>query len=275
MGTTQKNKNKKDIHIVFGESNAGTIRMSEIVDLKSIQFICFQDYLTIGPICGVNSVEEIEKRDEWFSKVFELGWYSADEDIKKIKTLIENYNNENIYLWTGFRTCEILNTARLLSHLFVPCNNIFLIDFSKVPPKKYENGMYYPDALGVLCFSEVKKLSLSKHFNQLTEEKLSYFVQQWEKVKLGNSILRILDENGQVSEVEETYFDSLLISCCTNEYKGAARIIGEVLGRHINSHNEIDDAYLNWRLKELALTKKVKKRGELKEIRDYELKLNE
>ena len=262
---------QKDIHIVFGYSNAVLFKTSEIVDRNSILFIYFQDDLTIGPICDLDSVEGIEKRKEWFLNVMEIEEcrIPADDDIKKIKTLIENYKNEKIYLWTGLTTYEILHTARLLYHLSVPCNNIFLIDFSKIPPKKDGNEMYYLNTLSVMNYSEIKKLS----FNQLTEEKLSYFVQQWEKVKSGNSILRILDENKQVLEVEETYYDSLLISCCIDEYRESARVIGDVLGRFINNYNYICDEYLNYRLKQLALTKKIEYRGKLGAMRNYEVKL--
>jgi len=260
---------QKDIHIVFGKAAKGTFIYSKAFDMNTIQLICLEDCLNIGPIYDLDSVEEIEKRNDWLLKVFDVNSFSfINKDIENIKTFIENYENERIYLWTGYCASDILNTARLLCHLPAPCNNIFIIDFSNVSVKNRFGTVVYPKALYVTEPSQVGEIA--KHFYQLTGENLSKLIQLWEKIKVGHSMLRILDKNGQILEKEETFFDSVLVSYCTNEFQKPARIIGQVLA---DIDFNVGDGFLNWRLKQLSLMNKIETRGSLNEMRDYEVKL--
>ena len=245
--------------------------------MNTIQLICLEDCLNIGPICDLNSVEEIKKRNDWLADVFyveipidediHIKDIDVNEDIEKIKTLVENYKNEKIYLWTGFCAYDFLSTARLLYHLPAPCSNIFIVDFSNISVKNRVGRVIYPKVLYVIEPSKVGEIV--KHFHQLTDEKLSKFVKLWKKIKSGNSILKILDENGQILEKEETYFDLLLESYCTNEFQNPARIIGQVL---VDIDFNVGDGFLNWRLKQLSMMNKIELRGMFL-MRDYEVKL--
>ena len=87
-------------------------------------------------------------------------------------------------------------------------------------------------------------------------------------------MLWILDKNGQIVAKDETYFDSLLMSYCTNEFQAPARIIGQALGHLFRTgHDFIGDGYLSWRLKQLVLMNKIEIRGKLEKMQDYEVKL--
>ena len=80
-----------------------------------------------------------------------------------------------------------------------------------------------------------------------------------------NSLLWILD-NGQMIEKDEDYFNSFLLTYCTHEFQKPARSIGYTL---CAIDFNVGDSYLNYRMKQLALMKKVVFRGELKHMRDY------
>ena len=257
----------KDIHIVFTQSARGMFIHSKKFDLDSIQLICMRDCLNLGPICDLDSVEEIEKRNNWLSKVFEVPT-STNGDIENIKTFIENYKNEKMYCWTGLVASEIMNTARLLYHLQPNSSNVFVFDFSNFSMKNIRGEVVFPRCLGATDLARVD--DAEKHFCQLTDEDLSKFRKLWEKVKFGNSLLWILDENGQIVEKDETYFDSFLLSHCTHEFQHPARIIGHTL---CDVDFNIGDMYLSYRMKQLVLMKKLEFRGKLEEVRDYEVKL--
>lgn len=81
-------------------------------------------------------------------------------------------------------------------------------------------------------------------------------------------MLRIMDEDGRLVDVPNAYFDIYLLSNINNEFNRAGRIIGHTL---VDINFIVGDLYLNWRLKELSSVGKVMFRGELKEIRDYEV----
>ncbi|MDL2244410.1 DUF1835 domain-containing protein [Parabacteroides sp. OttesenSCG-928-J18] len=266
-----------DIHIVFGQSAKGLFVHSEKFDLDSILLICLEDCLNIGPICDLASLEEVEARKRWLSKRFDIPKYineddflmSTNRDIETIKSLVENYKNEKIYLWTGVSPLEIIQTARLLYHLKPDCNNVFTFDFYNFSMKNVFGTVVYPNCLGATDLSRVD--DLDKHFCQLTEGKLSEYRKIWEKVKFGNSLLWILDENKQLVAKDETYFDSFLLSHCTDEYQKPAIVIGHTL---CDTDFNVRDVFLAYRMKQLVLTGKLQIHGELKEMRDYEVKLN-
>ena len=89
----------RDIHVVFGECARNVFIHSKKFNLDSIQLICLEDCLNLDPICDLNDVEEIEKRKNWLSKIFEDSMFTNENtalafikrDIEKLKTLIDNY----------------------------------------------------------------------------------------------------------------------------------------------------------------------------------------
>ena len=259
---------QKDIHIVFGESAKGMIIHSKKFDLDSIHLICLRDSLNLGPVCDLDSVvEEIEKRNNWLSNIFETTT-SVNDDIDAIKTVVENYQNNNIYLWTGLNASEILHTARLIYHLEPDSNNLFIFDFPNFQMKNIWGEIVFPGTLTATDLSRVDEVE--SNFRLLTDDELSKLIKLWERVKLGDSMLWILDEHGQIAEKDESYFDSFLLSHCTSEFQPPARIIGLTL---CDVNFDIGDSYLNYRTKQLALMNKVETRGKLDQMRDYEVKL--
>ncbi|MFA7493268.1 MAG: DUF3658 domain-containing protein [Proteiniphilum sp.] len=267
--------NNKDIHVVFGNSAKGLFIQSKKFDLDAIQLICLEDALNLGPICDLDSVEEIKKRSNWWSKVFddpekmgeEKTFTLINKDVETIKRVVANYTNEKIYLWTGLVASEIISTARLLYHLQPLNNHIHLFDFSNFSMKNVRGEVIHPECLSVTDLCRVD--DVKKHFRILTEEELLKFRQLWKKVKSENFLLWIV-ENGRIVEKDETYFDSFLLSYCSSEFQHPARVIGHTL---YDADFNVGDSFLNYRLKQLILMEKVEYRGELKEMRHYKVRL--
>ena len=151
-------------------------------------------------------------------------------------------------------------------HLQPLLDNVFLFDFSNFSMKNIHGEVVYPRCLGATDLSRVE--DPEKQFRQLTGEELFTFRKLWERVKSVNSLLWILDKD-QIMEKEETYFDSVLLSYCSHEFQSPARIIGYTL---CDSDFNVGDSFLNYRMKQLALTGKVEFRGELRHMRDYEVR---
>lgn len=255
----------KDIHIVFGQSARGMFVHSKKFDLDSIQLICLEDFMNIGPVSDLDSDEGVNIRSQWQLKVFDS---ILTADLVNIKTLMNNYSNENIYLWTGIDASEIIHTARLLYNL-QPCgNNVYMFDFSIFSQKNIYRQTVYPRVLKATDLNNVD--DPEKYFRLLTEEELTSYMELWKRIKSENHPVWIL-ENNQIVGKDEDYFDSFLLSYCTNEFQSPAWIIGNVLC-------DIDfvvssDAFLNYRLKQLVNTNKLEARGEMKAIRDYMVRL--
>lgn len=266
---------QKDIHVVFGRAARGAFVASKEFDLESIQLICLDDILNIGPICDLYSIEDIEKRKDWLLNTLGDNPYrqtlsEVEHDIEAIRSLVE-YSElmGNIFIWTGCFAHEVIGTARLLYHLKNCDKNVFIIDFAKVAVKRRIDDMIiYPKTLSILDGLQVSEAS--KYFNLIDENQIMEWKNIWEVIRKGDSMIRVLGADGDIYEKDETYYDSFLEINCKDEFQSAARVIGHTL---CDIDFAVGDGYLNWRLKQLALAGKIESRGELNQIRDYDVRI--
>jgi len=258
---------KENTHIVFGRIGRRTLIGSHVVDLNKSQIISFDDILNIGPACDLNAGEEIQKRIDWWQNVGGNSNPPVEQDLKSIETIVENADNiDKIFIWTGCCASEIISTARLIYHISKLGKPIFIANFN-IPVRSVRGDIVYPKALNQTATFQVK--DIFEQFERIDRSRLQDWSDLWEKVKSENGQLRILDNRGQIAPVKIDYFDSFLLAKCDENFKKAARVIGETL---MDTDFNVGDSYLNWRLKQLALNKKMEVRGRLIEIRDYEVR---
>lgn len=264
---------EKDTHIVFGRFAENILLESKAIDSDKAHIIVFEDRLNVGTICDLHSIDSIEKRKKWLLESFgntdETDYYLKiiDEDIAILKTLIENAKHVNkLYIWNGFSASEIVNTARLLFHLSESIKEIYMTDFPNIPIERRDGVVIYPEILAVTAPEQV--IELKKHFKLVSNDCLQRWVNLWHKFMSEEATLRILGEDGEIYVKDEDFYDSSLISGCNEEYQSASRVIGYTL---CDTNFNVRDSFLNWRLKQLVLSEKLKAQGELKEMRDYKV----
>jgi len=267
----------KEIHIVFNESARNILLQSEVLDPENSQIITLQDSQNTGPACGLNSSkEEQELRTEWF-----LNLYSGDksqyresilrvieEDLDSISTIIDYALAGNrIYLWTGHDGAEIAATSRLINCLPSNLHNILKVNFPGARLPTFREGDNFIKVLHTVKTTQV--VQLIENFHPLTPEEYSSFKQIGKYLLDCKGELRILQNDFTLKEEQVSYFDQILIENCTTEFKPAARTVGYTL---MAIDFQVGDGFLNWRLKELAKSNRIAYKGELTEMRDYEVK---
>lgn len=263
-----------NLHIVFGRAAMGTLIESKEINLNDNKIIGFYDALYKGPLCDMHEYESILKRKEWLQNNLDNKSYSTlssdivQGDLDSITSIIENSDNiDKIFLWTGLIASEIISTARLISHLSKLDKDIFIIDYPNIPVKSTHGNIIFPKALVTTATFQIKEIV--KHFKLVDSHGLSYWIQLWNKQRIENGQLRILDNNKLIVVKEVDYFDSYLLSNCDENFQKAARVIGETL---VDIDFGCGDDFLNWRLKLLAIVGKIETQGEPIEIRDYEVR---
>jgi hypothetical protein len=260
---------KENIHIVFGRIGRRTLIDSDIIDLNKSQIISLNDILNIGPACDMHTSEDIKKREDWLHGIFgDTSYPPVKQDLKSIETIVENADNiDEIFIWTGYYASEIISTARLIYHLSKLDKPIFIANYPNTPVKSIYGDIIYPKALVQTAIFQVK--DIFEQFELIDKSELTEWINLWEKVKLKNGQLWIRDNKGQITVEKTDYFDSFLLSNCDENFQKATRVIGETLA---DIDFNVSDSYLNWRLKQLALNRKIETQGRLIEIRDYEVK---
>ena len=265
----------KDLHIVFRHADRALID-SSVFDPDDIDLYKLVDDLSIGPIFDLAASDGGRIRKEWIENVFGDLLFkdeilsAVDKDIATISTIVEMSDKcKDVYIWTGCDVSEVINTAKVLSRLTKFDKCIYVMDFSDIHVLNVQGDSVSPRSLLQTASLQIK--DLVSHFRLQTMTDLQKWEKMWSAAHSVKSILRVLDKDGSICHMHDSYFDTSLLSNCKSEFLNAARVIGQTL---VDIDFAVSDSFLNWRLKELAIDKKLQYRGRLIEIRDYEVQLN-
>ncbi|MDD4821782.1 MAG: DUF3658 domain-containing protein [Bacteroidales bacterium] len=265
---------KKDLHIVFFHADR-TFMESGAYDPDDVLLFHLNDLLTMGPMCDPDSMKGVEKRKAWLEKTFQNEMFSdymlsaVDKDIATMAAITEAAQHvEDIYIWTGYNASEIIATARVMKYFMDLDKRIYILNFSNVQVQNSYGQTVTPKSLVQTASFQIR--DVAKHFVKQQSSDLKKWGELWMKTICSeDSLLRILDKKGRICHKQVDYFDAILLSYVTKEFQKAARVIGPTL---VDIDFGVGDGYLNWRLKELALHGVLEFRGQLIEIRDYEVK---
>ncbi len=263
----------ENIHIIFSEYSRNTLINNKELNIKNNNIISLEDDLRIGPISNLNS-NHITDRKKWLSNILkktttvEKNVSNVEKDIEKIDRILSNKKHKTFYLWTFKNALDIINTAKLIAKLIEFKVTVFIIDYNEITLENQKGNPFYPKSLVEVNSSHINEIF--KYFKQIEKEQFIEWESLWKKIENENFSLRILDNNGNIKSEKESYFDNILKSFCQKEFQKPARIVGKTL---IESDFSISDWYLNWRLKKLSEMKIIETNGELKDMRDYEVKI--
>lgn len=264
----------ENIHIIFSEYSRNTLINNKELNIKNNNIISIEDDLRIGPISNLNSNHNLKDRKEWLSNILkktttvERIVSNVEKDIEKIDRILSTKKHKTFYLWTFNNALDIINTSKLITKLIKFKITIFIIDYNEITLENQKGNPFYPKSLVEVNSSHIHEIF--KYFKQIETEQFIKWENLWKKIENENSSLRILDNNGNIKSEKESYFDNILKSFCPKEFDKPARSVAKTL---IESDFSIPDWYLNWRLKKLSEMKIIETIGELKDMRDYEIKI--
>lgn len=247
----------KTIHVVFGDSALSRLRayFKQETQNLSNDFFCFRDDLSIGPIKNLDSEEGYLNRVNYLRNInlerntdpcFKLSPSSIG--INTIKP-ISFRKFDKIIIWHGNNIQEKL--LLYLACALLPNENLYE---AAITDDIRQHG-YTPIKL-----TECSSSSISKLLDSITiidRNKRELYKQEWIKSSQSDKLVRILDQ-GNVVEVDESYYDSYILSDCTEDFTPTSQIVWNVMGRCGQS---IADAFLKYRVKGLVKQKELNYNG--------------
>lgn len=277
----QKKQPYHTIHIVFGDSAAGGLKMALPKDEKVIRF---SDLFSIGPVQQMHTKKGLEQRKKWLFLHINLDEESTHTYIEEFQQSVADIKNipEHIpiYIWTANNAHE-QTAARFVLHILQEKkNDIRLINVYT----SYQNhwptpaGEFYPRSTGEVMHENLKIIyDAKKNVQPLTEKHRNKLAEEWEKLAGTTEVLRIWQDE-QIKSVPESYFDAFIIEKARylhNEqtkldFMKSTRLIGEVLG---NSDQYVGDAFFEYRVRQLILQGIFDIEGVPKAMRFYSVKL--
>jgi hypothetical protein len=106
----------------------------------------------------------------------------------------------------------------------------------------------------------------------ITEEQKGTFRALWSKLRAENAPFRVVDDKG-INSAPLTFFDDLVRSCVIQEWRKAARVIGEALSKDWESgYHQVGDLVLFARLQNLVELGRVESRGDILDMQKSEVR---
>ncbi|WP_143310490.1 DUF1835 domain-containing protein [Chitinophaga vietnamensis] len=279
-------------HIVFGQASVPVLQEAIGMDEKMEgEVLCFEDDLSIGPLFILDTKEGQAGRKQWWAQVasampvpeataqhlFEAApappppaeETPGDEDrFRELKAMLKEDVALEIWIWAGQNSRDVCGYYWLVSQLYDFAGRIHIIYLNNLPFLNEKGAVFYPTHLHQILPKEFLKAKKLARPVSLAEFELDG--DEWHRLMNENAGIRLLEGGKKLKGEPATFYDKELVNQSGKEFAKAWRVVNQVTGK---LKYAVMDQFLGWRLKELIREGKLESRGELKTIRDFEVKL--
>ncbi len=264
-------------HVVFQQEDVKTLKKSfELDDTLNGEVYEIKDDFAVGPLKDIYTQEGIEERKEWWRKVLAGGDYDGDVDtgavndpktVAEIKEQLRSNQEETLWIWVAPNKHDVSGYYWLMVQLQEFAGRIYVLSLNNLPFINDKGHIFYPENLFEIPpreFIKAKKLA-----REITLSEFEVDPDEWTKICNENKMVRILEGAKKLSQHDADFFDKYLLGFVTADWQKAHKVILHVLHK---AEQTTGDAYLLWRLKELIAQDKIDAQGEIKNMKDFEVK---
>jgi hypothetical protein len=265
------------IHIVFNEADVDVLKKAiELDESMAGDVIQIKDDYAVGPIKDIYTPEGIEARKAWWRQVLAGGDYDGKvdkgqaDDNKTVADLVQRLTEnekEIVWVWAAQNKHDVCGYYWLMSQLKDLQGRIYILYLNNLPFINEKGGIFYPENLNVIPpkeFLKAKKLS-----RQVTLSEFEVDPDEWTRLQNEEKGVRILEGGKKLSQYDYDFYDSDLKKYITADWQKGSRIIHNFQNK---SKQSTGDAFLLWRLKNLLAAGEYDVQGELKNMKDFEVK---
>ena len=266
------------VHMVFGEADAKVIKeVLELDETLAGEIKIINDDYALGPLDNMYIGEPKEERKQWWQHVVEGGEYEGknvndiEDDYKIIAELVGNMRRneeEIIWIWAAQNSHDVCGYYWLLHYMKEFQGRIFILYLNNLPFINEKGNIFYPEWLYQIPAKEF--LKAKKLAREITASEFEVDPDEWLKLMNENKGVRILEGGKKLVQFNYDYFDADLKKFVTADFQKASKILQQV-GTKIKI--PVSDAYLLWRLKTLAAQQVFDVQGEMKNAKDFELRV--
>ena len=265
------------IHIVFNEADTGVlnkaIELDETLQGKVVQI---KDDYAVGPLANLYVGEGIDARKAWWAQVLASGDYdgkAGDGSVDDYKTIAEvvgelRRNPEEIlWIWAAQNKHDVSGYYWLLHYVKEFQGRVFILYLNNLPFINEKGNIFYPSWLHTIPpkeFLKAKKLA-----RPITLSEFEVDPDEWTRLSEENKGVRILEGGKKLVQYDYDFYDADLKRYITKDWQKAGKIIAQFLSK--NKHTT-GDAYMLWRLKLIVTAGGYDIQGELKNMKDFEIK---
>ena len=265
------------MHIVFQMEDVKTLlKTFELDDSLRSEIFEIKDDFAVGPLNDIYSNEGIEERKQWWRKVLAGGDFDGHVDsgevndpktVDKIKEKLKENEKEMVWIWVAPNKHDVSGYYWLMSQLKDFEGRVYLLMLNNLPFINEKGNIFYPDNLYEIPPREF--LKAKKPARQITVSEFEIDPDEWAKICNENKLVRVLEGAKKLSQHDADFFDKYLMEYITPDWQKASKVINQFLSK---AKQTTGDAYILWRIKELIAADAIDSQGELKNMKDFEIK---
>jgi|RhiMetdeSRZDD1v2_1073273.scaffolds.fasta_scaffold12372_2 uncharacterized protein DUF1835/uncharacterized protein DUF3658 len=265
------------IHIVFNEPDVSVLQKAIELD-ETLQGDVFQikDDYAVGPIKDIYTTEGIEARKQWWRDVLAGGDYDGKADtgeVDDMKTVVDiivrlaRTSDEIVYIWAAQNKHDVSGYYWLMSQLKDFQGRLFILYLNNLPFINEKGLIFYPEWLSHIPpkeFLKAKKLA-----RPITLSEFEVDPDEWTRLQNEEKGVRLLEGGKKLTQRDYDFYDEDLKKYITTDWQKASKIIHNFLNKNKQTTG---DAYVLWRLKQLLAAGGYDVQGELKGMKEFEVK---
>lgn len=265
------------IHIVFNEPDIEVLQKAiELDETLQGEVLQIEDDYAVGPLKDIYTEEGIAARRAWWKEVL-AGTdqeKKVDEgevdDNKLVAFLIERLQKdeeEKVWIWAAQNKHDVSGYYWLISQLKEFQGRIYILYLNNLPFINEKGQLFYPEWISTI---QPKEMTKAKKLARLvTPSEFEVDPDEWTKLCNEEKGVRLLEGGKKLGQKDYDFYDADLKNFITGDWQKANKVINQFLSK--NKHTT-GDMYLLWRLKQLIATDLYDVQGELKNLKDFELK---
>jgi Protein of unknown function/Domain of unknown function (DUF1835) len=266
------------IHIVFNTADKDVLQKAiELDESLAGEIVEIKDDYAVGPVTDLYTSEGRAARNEWWKQVLAGGDYDGlvekgvvddDATFASLKEKLDTVEQEILWIWAAQNKHDVSGYYWLMSQLKDYQSRVFILYLNNLPFINEKGNIFYPEWLHVIPpkeFMKAKKLA-----RPITLSEFEVDPDEWKRLCNENKMVRILEGGKKLAQYDVEFYDADLKKFISSEWQKASKIIHQFL--HKNKQTT-GDAFLLWRLKSLISEGNMDVQGEVKGMKDFEVKM--
>ena len=266
------------IHVVFQQNDIDVLQEAIALD-KTLEgpVIQIADDFAVGPVRNIYSAGGIAARKQWWRDVLAGGDYhgivddgSVPDDDATVLALISSLDNnpqETLWIWAAQNKHDVSGYYWLMTQLSAFQGRVFILYLNNLPFINPKGHLFYPVNLFEIPAKEF--LKAKKLARPITAAEFEVDPDEWLRLCNEEKSVRILEGGKKFQQYDYDFFDQELSGFITADWQKASKIIHHFLSK---ARQITGDAYLLWRLKQMVASGEADAQGELKKMKDFEIK---
>jgi hypothetical protein len=265
------------IHVVFQQADVEALRESfEIDPSLDGEIVGIKDDYAVGPINNIHTEEGIKNRLQWWKDILAGGPYDGIADdghvddnktVADLKSKLDENSEEIVWIWAAQNKHDVSGYYWLISQLKDYQGRIYILYLNNLPFINEKGGIFYPVNLFQIQpkeFVKAKKLA-----RPITLSEFEVDPDEWTKLGNEDKGIRLLEGGKKLIQKDYDYYDAELLKFISNDWQKVSKMFTQFFSK---AKETTGDAFLLWRLSVLIEEGKLEMQGDIKNMKDFEVK---